>query len=71
MYLRPKTGVCLKKYVFVTQDFAPGQGAQISLTWRAYFSELKTAKNWWKKNPKLFLNTLYILKYSYALMVKS
>ena len=47
------------------------KSAHFSLTWRAYFSELNKAKKLWKKNPKLFLKLLYILKYSYALVVKS
>ena len=35
------------------------------------FHNWKHQKNWWKKNSKLFLKTLYILKYSYAFVVKS
>ena len=50
---------------------SPWPLTHFSLTWRAYFSELKTAKNWWKKNPIIFLKTLYIFKYSYALVVKT
>ena len=49
----------------------PWSLTHFSLTWRAYFSELKKAKKWWEKSSKLFLKTLYILKYSYALVVKS
>ena len=35
------------------------------------FLGLKKSKKNWNKNPKLFLKTPYILKYSYALVVKS
>ena len=40
-----------------------------SLSWRAYFSELKKSNKLWKKNSKLILEMLYILKYSYASVV--